>query len=332
MAYKSKHTGKTIDDAIDLVKVSSNPNLLDNWYFGNPVNQRGKTDYSGSTYASKIGLDRWWCRLGSTNTGAVKVESDGLVMDITEPQFFAVVQNIEHSEKLCGRTCTASILVTENTINDSRGGARLTVSYQDIGTANVGTTVGYANYDGIGLYSTTFTFPETLAENQCFKFVISAVNSSNGSTATSGHVKVLAAKLELGSAQTLAHQENGVWVLNEIPNYADELAKCQRYCQVFNYRGSNYAQGYGVANSASNINVSIPLAVQMRTTPTINDTSGRNWTVRSNGSILNCSSVSVWYSSGTSLGLQFTVDGAVASHIAVVNSNSDALIVLSADL
>lgn len=230
-----------------------NPNLLDNWYFGNPVNQRGKTQYTGSTYASKIGLDRWWCRLGSTNTGAVKVESDGLVMDITDPQFFAVLQNIEHSEKLCGRTCTASILVTENTINDSKGGARLTVSYQNIGTANVGTTVGYANYDGIGLYSTTFTFPETLAENQCFKFVISAVNSSNGSTATSGHVKVLAAKLELGSAQTLAHEENGVWVLNEIPNYTSELLKCQRYYYALPKEASleGFYYGNGMCNAYS---------------------------------------------------------------------------------
>lgn len=40
---------------------------------------------------------------------------------------------------------------------------------------------------------------------------------------------VIAVKLELGSEQTLAHQENGVWVLNEIPDYREELAKCQRY-------------------------------------------------------------------------------------------------------
>ena len=44
--------------------------------------------------------------------------------------------------------------------------------------------------------------------------------------------KIVAAKLELGDTQTLCHQENGVWVLNEIPNYAEELAKCQRYLYV----------------------------------------------------------------------------------------------------
>ena len=45
----------------------------------------------------------------------------------------------------------------------------------------------------------------------------------------------LAAKLELGTQQTLAHQENGVWVLNEIPNYGEQLRRCQRYCFVWWY-------------------------------------------------------------------------------------------------
>ena len=38
--YFSKHLGKKIDDTIDCV---CNPNLLDNWYFANSVNQRGLT-------------------------------------------------------------------------------------------------------------------------------------------------------------------------------------------------------------------------------------------------------------------------------------------------
>lgn len=39
-------------------------------------------------------------------------------------------------------------------------------------------------------------------------------------------VNIIAAKLELGSTQTLAHQENGAWVLNEIPDFNDERLKC----------------------------------------------------------------------------------------------------------
>lgn len=36
-----------------------------------------------------------------------------------------------------------------------------------------------------------------------------------------------AIKLELGPVQTLAHLENGTWVLNEVPDYEEELIKCQ---------------------------------------------------------------------------------------------------------
>ena len=46
---------------------------------------------------------------------------------------------------------------------------------------------------------------------------------------------ILAAKLELGTHQTLAHQDAaGNWVLNDPPpDKALELLKCQRYYQVF---------------------------------------------------------------------------------------------------
>ena len=35
---KLDHTAQEIDDAVDLAPQLSNPNLLDNWYFVNPVN------------------------------------------------------------------------------------------------------------------------------------------------------------------------------------------------------------------------------------------------------------------------------------------------------
>lgn len=54
-------------------------------------------------------------------------------------------------------------------------------------------------------------------------------DSTKTFTLTATGQTIVAAKLELGSEQTLAHQENGSWVLNEIPDYGDELAKCQRY-------------------------------------------------------------------------------------------------------
>jgi hypothetical protein len=50
-------------------------------------------------------------------------------------------------------------------------------------------------------------------------------------------------KLELGESQTLAHLVNGEWQLNDIPNYAEELAKCQRYFQIFRTQSKRSTYG-----------------------------------------------------------------------------------------
>lgn len=51
---------------------------------------------------------------------------------------------------------------------------------------------------------------------------------------------LLAAKLEIGDRQTIAHKERDMWVLNDPPpNYGIELAKCRRYFQT------SYANVFG---------------------------------------------------------------------------------------
>lgn len=82
-------------------------------------------------------------------------------------------------------------------------------------------------------------------------------------TATGQTIK--AVKLELGAEQTLAHQENGVWVLNELPDYNIELTKCKRFYQMFYYNGI-YP---GIARESNKLWLNIPVPVQMRGTPTI---------------------------------------------------------------
>jgi hypothetical protein len=47
-----------------------------------------------------------------------------------------------------------------------------------------------------------------------------------------GNGIIEAVKLELGPEQTLAHWDGTKWVLNELPDYDEELAKCQHYLVV----------------------------------------------------------------------------------------------------
>ena len=106
-----------------------------------------------------------------------------------------------------------------------------------------------------GLSQKHFTLPSDLTTLQ-FKIM----HNSDGEAS----IKLKAIKLELGSQQTLARQENGVWVLNDPPpNKQQELAKCQRYFQRF------IANLIVVAPSVWFAQGVIVLPVTMRTNPTI---------------------------------------------------------------
>lgn len=59
-----------LDNVDWTASVASNPNLLDNWYFANPVNQRGITTFTVGQY----GIDRW-----KLISGSATVNSDGTI-------------------------------------------------------------------------------------------------------------------------------------------------------------------------------------------------------------------------------------------------------------
>lgn len=77
-----------------------------------------------------------------------------------------------------------------------------------------------------------------------------------------GTVRPLAAKLELGPVQTLAHKEGDTWVLNDPPpNYQQELIKCQKY--LVNLKPSSLTYQVGGYIIGGRIGVNIPLSTPM---------------------------------------------------------------------
>lgn len=178
----------------------SNRNLLDNGDFRNPVNQRGQTSYTGNGY----GIDRW--RVSTNNSTAAVSVGDGCI-DFTSDASGTYINFTSTVEKVQPGNYTLSFLVDDHTKTQQiyvQGGASASV------------------FD-----SNLLTLPFSVAET-------SAIAVGIQKKAASSTLKIYAAKLELGSVSTLAHQENGVWVLNDPPpNYAEELAKCQRYYQLY---------------------------------------------------------------------------------------------------
>ena len=80
---------------------------------------------------------------------------------------------------------------------------------------------------------------------------------------------VVAAKIEQGDMQTLAHQDaSGSWVPNERPNYADTLRECLRFLYIQPDGASDFFSGV-LTGSKKTLNVPIMLPAPMRTTPTL---------------------------------------------------------------
>ena len=90
-------------------------------------------------------------------------------------------------------------------------------------------------------YALTTTVPDYQADSSQVNFPGGFLRIYGWTTDTDvyfmffeAEVSPVAMKLELGSQQTLAHQNaDGNWVLNEIPDYGEQLAKCQRYFQLY---------------------------------------------------------------------------------------------------
>ena len=207
------HTAQQIDDGLNIVRGVSNPNLLDNWYFGNPVNQRGQTVYESSSSKSVYTVDRveWW---GQYADGIpLTVTSDGLVAKSGQTSKYQSIDMYIPSEGLAGRKIKFSVLY------------KSTGTFY-IGIDGLGTSYGGKASSDWNLYESIFTVPAEWSNDTFHLFV--GLNE-NDMTFT-----LNAWKLELGDQQTLAHKDaDGNWVLNEIPNYGEQLARCQRYFQTF---------------------------------------------------------------------------------------------------
>lgn len=172
-----------------------NPNLLHNWYFANCVNQRGQAEYIGAGYT----IDRWY---GVVATSVVTVGDGITVKGVGGYGYFS--QKLENPKTLVGEY-TLAFLVTA---------ISGTAYIQMVGDVS-GTKASKA-ITSPGLYFVTKTLDGSDTSVRC------QIRISDG-----GDVTLKAAKLELGSTQTLAHQDaDGNWVLNEIPDYNEESLKC----------------------------------------------------------------------------------------------------------
>lgn len=217
----------------------SNPNILHNGNFADPVNQRGRTEYTGEGYT----IDRW---RHESAAASISLVPGGLRLSGSwdeSAHFFS--QTIELApEQLYGKTVTGSMLVN---------GVLMSGTVQIRDHYDAWDVDWFASNEQVIFYI-------QMTDTGYFRFFVNYTQD-----APQNNVVLNAAKLELGSRQTLAHQdESGNWVLNDPPpDKALELAKCQRYYQTV---------GVGlmpIVNPAGEVTYSFALPVQMRVAPVV---------------------------------------------------------------
>lgn len=222
-----------------------NRNLLDNAYFVGggsqqgggqfPINQRGETSYSNTGTTS---IDRWICHYGAT----VTINSTGVVISgtpTTSPEIFMQKLSLSFLPQLAGQVVTLSAI-----INGQLGSSTFTMP------EDLSTWIDSPDVFIDGLYFDIYDAP---SGNNC---------RARFFTASTSQFTLTAAKLELGPVQTLAYQdEDGNWQLFEMPDFQEELAKCQRYALY------GPLSGYPLVVANGNSYVRIPTPVPMRSVP-----------------------------------------------------------------
>lgn len=238
----------------------SRPNLLDNWYFiggGSqqgggkfPINQSEFMEYSRGQYS----IDRW--RIPNNIGVSLSLKSDSIhITGPTSGQGTSIIeQRFEGIWLMPNDSITFSILYKNLTNKYSIGALYMidgNVEYSDVFTTNES-----------GLYSWTYNAKKNGVLTACGLLC----NSPDSS------IDLIAAKLEFGDTQTLAHQDAfGQWVLNDPPpNFQQELAKCQRHFIRFKPNAATpfcYLNPIYVSNNYANFVIYCPVC--MRANPAI---------------------------------------------------------------
>lgn len=229
----------------DRITYYSNPNLLDNWYFINPINQKGQTSVVlSNSNEGYIFFDRWTFSVGgSTNlTANLTLTSQGLhFQEIDASTIMYISQMIENGSSYLGKVFTITVLTTNGLSTPIVAQVPETMPTSNYRFRIANTNIGL-NLEVWQIYSnSSIGFQFNTIAGELFDKTIVAI------------------KVEIGDKQTLAHQDSdGNWILNDPPpNYEQELAKCWRYYQPVYIMSKNDASY--IRNNSMAVDIQLPV-------------------------------------------------------------------------
>lgn len=190
---------KTAQQAADILQ-RSNPNILHNWDWINPINQRGEQALTGKI---SYFIDRWIAR-GTSASIDFSIVSNGIRLASSGDGSVSFNQNLENGLNYAGKQFTFSASVVSVPVGT------ITLAFGDMGQNYYSPAIpsGFT-----GIYKFTFDVPEDAALDSIKLWLLP------GSSVVVDRVK-----LESGQNSTLAY---------DLPmDWATELLKCQRFFQL----------------------------------------------------------------------------------------------------
>lgn len=193
----------------------SNLNLLDNWDFTNPVNQRGKSTYADEGYT----IDRWR-KIG----GTVSINNNRLNLSgaHSSTSYIVDIRQLLDSDTIsaiAGKTVTLSVDCAVNSIS-----GEFYISLANDTKKEYPAPVFTSGFSR-KIISYTQRIPSNWESTDSVRFTI-------GTNGTKVNADIYAAKLELGEVSTLKNDALGM-------SYDKELYKCQKYLQIIRNESNN---------------------------------------------------------------------------------------------
>lgn len=239
---------KALFDGVDNVRANmDNPNLLDNPWF--TVNQRGESSYPAGSI--RYTVDRW---RDSGGYLTITINSDGS-LTIANNDNSNVTDFLQYMENnilpaIAGKKVTASVMLSNGTVES--------------GTVTIPSTIP-STATILNFFTLTNVGNVALGVRQSKPYFRIVFNHNTSAT-------IKAVKLEIGEISTLAE--------DTVPNYEEELAKCQRYFVRYRYTASATEANYtylcyghiaSIDANAGTLNARciLYLPVLMRTSPTV---------------------------------------------------------------
>lgn len=231
-------------------------NWLDNSSF--LIDQRGKGTYTATGYS----LDRWRFRTVSGGGGSVTKLARGIRIDVGDGGLHGMYQRIatqEASDKflaLAGRPVTLAVKVAASTLVAS-GNCGIDLLDHNNATVEGSNSTVLARKTfaagSTGIFVANGTMPETMT----YAGITALFRTPSGESSGAIDLEWMALYEGTYTADTLPEYVE--------PDYARELLECQRYY----FRTAGQGWGYCTGTAAARLNV--PVAVEMRALPSVDD-------------------------------------------------------------